>query len=249
LWVFVVLAFQNRILSALPDREQAVVRPDLERVTLRGRDILYPADEPLAFVYFPQGAVLSVLTVMQNGAAVEIGTFGLEGLSGAQLILGGDRAPSQMICQIPGETLRMPVDRFLYHLKTAPTFQRIVRRYTEALFNFMGQSIACNRLHTVDERCARWLLMSHDRVGGDQFDLTQEFLAIMLGVHRPGVSIAAASLQQAGFIRYIRGHVEIRDRKGLESAACECYKITADQFARSLHEAVGRDDPVEFLAY
>ncbi len=245
--MFVIQAFQNRILAALPEREQALVRPDLERVTLRARDILYPADEPLSHVYFPQGAVLSVLTVMQSGAAVEIGTFGLEGLSGAQLILGGDRAPSQMICQIPGEALRMPVPQFLSHLKTARTFQRIVRRYTEALFNFMGQSIACNRLHTVDERCARWLLMSHDRVGGDQFDLTQEFLAIMLGVHRPGVSIAAASLQQAGFIKYTRGHVVIRDRKGLESAACECYQITADQFARSLRGAI--DEPVEFLAY
>jgi CRP-like cAMP-binding protein len=234
---------------ALPEREQAVVRPDLECVTLRARDILYPADEPLTFVYFPQGAVLSVLTFMHNGAAVEIGTFGLEGLSGAQLILGGDRAPSQMICQIPGEALRMPVDRFLKHLKTERTFQRIVRRYTEALFNFMGQSIACNRLHTVDERCARWLLMSHDRVGGDQFDLTQEFLAIMLGVHRPGVSIAAAALQQAGFIRYVRGHVEIRDRKGLESAACECYQISADQFSRSLRRSVDYDEPVELLAY
>jgi CRP-like cAMP-binding protein len=108
-----------------------------------------------------------------------------------------------------------------------------VRRYTEALVNFAGRSIACNRLHTLDERCARWLLMSHDRVGGDQFDLTQEFLAIMLGVHRPGVSIAAAPL----------------DRKGLESAACACYKITANQFTRSLREAVSGDAPVEFLAH
>lgn len=216
---------------------------------VHARDVLYPVDEPLRHVYFPEGAVLSVLTIMQSGAAVEIGTFGLEGLSGAQLILGGNRAPSKMICQVPGAALCMPVDRFLTHLKTARTFQRIVRRYTEALFNFMGQSIACNRLHTVDERCARWLLMTHDRVDSDEFDLTQEFLAIMLGVHRPGVSIAAGSLQEAGFIRYSRGHVQIRNRQGLETAACECYQISADQFTRSLRSAINGDDPVEFLAF
>lgn len=210
--------------------EAAALRPQLKSVTLKVRDCIYPAGERYTSVYFPAGAVLSILTVMHDGAAVEIGTTGREGFSGAPLVLGAERAASQTICQIAGDAFCMPADAFLRHLETASAFRRIVRKYTEALFNFMGQSIACNRLHTVNERCARWLLLTRDRVGADQFDLTQEFLAIMLGVHRPGVSIAAGALQEAGFIRYRRGHVEIRDPEGLESAACECYRITAQQF-------------------
>ncbi len=188
----------------------------------------------MATVYFPTTAVLSVLTIMRDGAAVEIGTFGREGLSGAQLVLGGESTPSRLICQVPGDAYRMSVASFLHAFETSATLHRLATRYTEALFNFMGQSIACNRLHGVNERCARWLLLTHDRVDGDEFELTQEFLAIMLGVQRPVVSLAAAALQHAGFIRYRRGHVQVRDRAGLESAACECYEINAREFARIL---------------
>jgi len=208
------------------------MRTALEFVALAAHDVVYPAGEAIDAIYFPITAVLSVLTVMRDGAAVEIGTFGCEGLSGAQVALGGERSASQVICQVPGDAYRMPVAAFLAHFETAPTFRRLVRRYAEALFNFMGQSIACNRLHPVNERCARWLLLTHDRVAGDVFELTQEFLAIMLGVQRPVVNVAARALQDAGHIRYHRGRVEIRDRAGLERAACECYRINADEFAR-----------------
>ncbi len=235
-------AFGNAILDALPDGEAAALRRDLNRVTLEVRDVLYEARQPLTEVFFPIGAVLSVLTVMRDGTAVEIGTFGREGLSGAQLVLGGEYAPSRMICQVRGDSMRLPVDAFTVHFASAPVFRRIVLRYTEALFNFMGQSIACNRLHTVDERCARWLLLTHDRVSADEFALTQEFLAIMLGVSRPGVTLAAGALQEAGCIRYSRGHVVIVDRERLESAACECYAINAREFARALSTAQ-RPDP------
>ena len=224
----------NRVLDALPAPELALMRPHLERVTLKTHDIVYALGETLDRVYFPSGAVLSVLTVMNDGASVEIGTFGREGLSGAQLTLGGDRAPSQMICQVPGDAHWMPTDAFMAHFGSAEIFRRIVQRYTEALFNFMGQSIACNRLHTTSERCARWLLLTHDRLIGDKFELTQEFLAIMLGVHRPSVSVASGALQEAGFITYTRGCVTIRNRQGLESASCECYRINADEFERAL---------------
>ena len=222
------------ILDALPADEAAAILSDLSLCFLNVRDIVYPAGGRIGQVYFPTGAVLSVLTVMHDGDAVEIGTMGREGLSGAQLIFGGDRAPSQTICQIQGPAHVMAVDDFLKHFKTAPKFRLLAQRYTQALFNFMGQSIACNRLHTVNQRCARWLLLTHDRVNGDEFDLTQEFLAIMLGVNRPGVSIAAGTLQEAGYISYRRGHVNIRDRAGLESAACECYRISAAEFERAL---------------
>ncbi|HEY8320784.1 MAG TPA: Crp/Fnr family transcriptional regulator [Candidatus Baltobacteraceae bacterium] len=222
----------NRILDALPSAESAPLRAALEPVALAAYDVVYVAGAPIAAIYFPVTAVLSVLTVMRDGAAVEIGTFGCEGISGAQIVLGSDRSPSQMICQVPGDAYRLPVAAFDAQLASSPNLRRLVRRYAQALFNFMGQSIACNRLHAVNERCARWLLLTHDRVSGDAFSLTQEFLAIMLGVHRPVVSLAAAALQVAGYIRYRRGQVEVRDRAGLESAACECYRINADEFAR-----------------
>ncbi len=224
----------NRILDALPASESASLLPTLEHVSLKAYDIVYEAGERLAAVYFPTTAVLSVLTVMRDGDAVEIGTFGREGLSGAQLVLGGETTPSRLICQVPGDAYRMSVASFLHAFETGATLHRLATRYTEALFNFMGQSIACNRLHGVNERCARWLLLTYDRVDGDEFELTQEFLAIMLGVQRPVVSLAAAALQHAGFIRYRRGHVQVRDRAGLESAACECYGINAREFARIL---------------
>lgn len=212
----------------------ASIRPHLTQVSLEIRDVVYLAGERIAHVYFPTGSVLSVLTIMSDGSAVEIGTFGNEGVSGSQIILGGDRPPSQTICQVAGDAYVMPVAAFHLHFETASTFRALMRSYTQALFNFMGQSIACNRLHSINERCARWLLLTHDRVGRDAFDLTQEFLAIMLGVHRPSVSAAAAALQEAGFIRYHRGHLEIRDRAGLESASCECYAISAEEFRLAL---------------
>ena len=227
----------NQILDGLPPLESSAIAPHLCALSLAARDVLYSPNKPLDQVYFPTGSVLSVLAVMRDGSSVEIGTVGREGVTGAQLILGNARAPSEMICQVSGPALRISAADFMAHFETAPTFRRRVYRYTEALFNFMGQSIACNGLHSVNERCARWLLSTRDRVGRDEFHLTQECLAMMLGVRRPGVTIAAGALQQAGFISYRRGHVEIRDPAGLESAACECYQVTADWFAADAGDA------------
>jgi CRP-like cAMP-binding protein len=220
----------NRILDAVPEIEAASFRPHLVATPMKAYDVIYAPKERIKNVYFPTTAVLSMITIMRNGSAVEIGTFGSEGLSGSQLVLGGERFPSQVICQVPGDAFRLSLDAFRSHLEKAPTFHRLVHQYVQALFNFMGQSIACNRLHSVNERCARWLLLTHDRVPGDAFKLTQEFLAIMLGVQRPVVSGAAYALQEAGYIRYRRGLVEILDRAGLASASCECYQINADGF-------------------
>ena len=231
----------NRIIDYLPDAEFAAIRPALEAVSLELGDVIYAAGEKITKIYFPTGSVLSALTVMSNGAAVEIGTFGFEGLTGAQLLLSGDSAPSQIICQIAGNAQRMRADVFLELIGQAPMLRRLVYRYTEALFNFMGQSIACNRLHTLEERCARWLLLTHDRVHQDSFGLKQDFLALMLGVQRPSVSLAASTLQKAGFIRYSRGHVEISDRAGLESASCECYQVNAREFHAALSKLGSTD--------
>ena len=230
----------NRMLDAIPASEFESIRPALYEVALASGEILNRPGERIATIYFPTGCVLSVVTVMQNGDAVEIGTYGREGMNGAAVVLGSASMPSQMLCQVPGTSLALPVEAFTAALAVNPVLDRLVRRYTRALFNFMGQSVACNRLHETLERCARWLALTRDRVGADEFALTQEFLAMMLGVHRPSVSVAAAALQNAGFIKYARGKVTVLDPPGLESVACECYRIGADEFERALQTAAAR---------
>jgi CRP-like cAMP-binding protein len=154
---------------------------------------------------------------------------------GTTLALGSETADHRAIVQVAGEALCMDASTFLRELKTSPKLQNLLMRYTVTLLNQVAQSAACNRVHTVDERCARWLLMTHDRVKSDTFALTQEFLAQMLGVHRPTVSVAAAMLQKAGYIRYVRGTITIVDRKGLEGASCECYRAISDEYERLLN--------------
>ena len=229
----------NRLLGALPPAELAAIRPSLRSLTLKLHTPLYETGELIERIYFPLNSVLSVVTIMLDGSAVEIGTIGHEGLSGSQLIFGAERPASQMICQMEGEACWMDVQGFRRHLDTLAVFRQLVCRYTEAMFNFMGQSIACNRLHRVNERCARWLLLTQDRIGTDSFYLTQEFLAIMLGTNRPAVTVAASTLQEAGLIQYRRGRVTIKNREGLESAACECYSVTAANFRAALDTGRG----------
>ena len=202
----------NRLLDSLPERELAAITPSLHSVSFALREVVYEQDALISHIYFPINSVLSVLTIMSDGNAIEVGSIGHEGLSGSQVFFGADRPQSQMICQIAGNAQCMKVEDFRKHLEKAPRFRALVYRYTENMFNFMAQSIACNRLHDVNERCARWLLLTQDRVGGDEFFLTQEFLAIMLGTNRPAVTLAAGALQQAGMIEYARGHIKILDR-------------------------------------
>jgi CRP-like cAMP-binding protein len=212
--------------------EGNAIAPHLERGVLTNDSILYRSGEALTRVYFPITCVLSAVTIMRDGTGVEIGTIGREGIGGVQAALHVLRIPSELVCQIRGDALSMPVQAFTSLVAELPAFRRVVNAYTQSLMNFMAQSIACNRLHTLTERCARWLLMTRDRVGEDHFFLTQEFLAYMLGVRRSGVTVAAGLLQQAGFIAYRRGHIAIVDPQGLESAACECYRVVADDFER-----------------
>lgn len=218
------------MLDALPAEELAALRPHLRDVSLQAGEILYNPHEMLSEIYFPTTSVLSIILIMQDGAAVEIGTTGREGVSGSiALMLGTVVTPSQMVCQVPGNAKSIPLERFQDAVPEGSRLRELTQNYARSSVALMGQSIACNRLHTLIERCARWLLLTHDRVGVDEFSLTQEFLSMMLGVHRPAVSIAAGALQQAGFIRYRRGHLRIVDRDGLESAACECYRVAMGQ--------------------
>jgi len=222
----------NRLLAALPDNERQRLAAHLELVELTLRQPLYEPGTPIEHVFFPIDSVLSVLAVMDDGQAVEVATVGNEGMVGIPVFLGVSASPGLAFCQIAGKSWRMPAGAFRDLANSAGAFQQVLQRYTYAFFTQLSQGSACNRLHHMDRRLARWLLLTHDRVGGDQFPLTQEFMAQMLGVRRATVTEAAGRLQQAGLITYSRGILTIADRKGLEAAACECYRIISDEHAR-----------------
>ena len=224
----------NHVLDALPLAEFATVAPSLVRTVLETRGLIYRPYEAIDHIYFPVDCALSVITAMGNGDSVEICTIGREGFSGSQLIFNARIPETEMICQIGGPADAMPVKDFQQYFDRLPEFRRLAMAFMESLFNFMGQSIACNRLHNLNERCARWLLSTQDRIERDEFYLTQEFLAMMLGTGRPAVTAAAGALQEAGLIRYHRGNLTIVDRAGLERAACECYRITARSLRRAM---------------
>ena len=171
-----------------------------------------------------------MVNVMDDGT-VEVGTIGFEGFAGVPILLRADSGPTRALVQVEGQAYRIPTDAFRAIVAANEGIQRVLLRYAMALFNQVAQSVACNRLHSLEERCARWLLITHDRVDGDRFKLTQEFLSYMLGVHRPAVTLVAGTLQAAGLIRYSRGNIVITNREGLENASCLCYKATRDDYA------------------
>jgi len=229
---------RNAILAMLPEEEYQSLSPHLELVPTPFEMVVYERDKPIEYAYFPCSGEHSILAFMENGAAVEVGTVGYEGFSTIDLLLGSDIATETTICQIPGESLRMPAEVFKKAVNSDTALRRIALRYLQAYLSQVSQSVACNRLHTLDQRFARWVLMSHDRIEGDEFKLTQEYLADMLGVHRPSVSVVAKNFQQAGLIRYARGSMTILDRNGLENASCECYRTVKKQFERMIGKSM-----------
>ena len=228
---------RNLILASLPAGERAALEPALEPVELRLREVLIDVDRPITHVWFPEGALVSVLGVMADGTAVETATIGREGMAGLPLFLGTDRTSAHAFTQVPGPALRMEAGRFLELVRRSPGLTLALNRYTQALFTLVAQSSACNRLHTMVERCARWLLHTHDRVGEHEFPLTHQFLSQMLGVRRATVTETMQVLQERGAVTYEKGRVSILDRARLEREACECYAIIVREFARLLGAA------------
>jgi CRP-like cAMP-binding protein len=222
----------NRILRSLPSDEYEQLLPFLELVRLRIGQVLHEPGDEMRYVYFPNHGVLSMLTVLNSGEAVEIATVGNEGIADLSVFLGLTVATSRLINQVPGEALRLEPSAFLRLVSDCPSLRAGLGLYMVAMFTLVSQSAACNRLHSLEERCARWILMTHDRVDADTFPLTQEFLSTMLGVRRPSVSVAAGVLQKASLIAYSRGNMTVVNRAGLESSACECYQIITEQFQR-----------------
>jgi CRP-like cAMP-binding protein len=232
---------RNRLRAALPAAEYEALRPQLEPVSVPIRETIYEPGQPLPYVLFPNSGVYSLLTEMSDGNTLEIATVSREGMLGLPVLLEAETIPSRAICQIASEALRMETAAFREALRRPGVLPTLLYRYAQGVFNQVAQTAGCNHAHTLDERCARWLLMSHDGVDGDQFDLTQEFLAMMLGVRRPSVSVAASILQRAGLIHYSRGRITVLDRPGLEAAACECYAVIRQEFDR-LIPRVWRND-------
>jgi CRP-like cAMP-binding protein len=224
---------QNRLLRALPHAEYEQLLPGLEDVTLRSGEVLFETGERIAYVYFPQHAVVSLLAPVAGGAGVEIAIIGNEGMVGLSVFLGTPTATSQAVSQVPDGVRRLPVAGFLRALSRGTAFRRILLRYADTLLGQIAQCAACNQRHSVAQRCARWFLMAHDRVGADRFLLTQEFLAQMLDVGRPTVSLAARQLHAVGAITYSRGHVTITSRTQLERASCACYAALVRDYARA----------------
>ena len=223
---------QNRILSALPRELQIRLLPRLEKTSVSLRQVLAEPDEPISHVYFPLSGVISLVIVLKGGETVEIGTVGNEGMLGAPVLLDAERGRLRAFCQVAGQALRMRSEHFRQATVEEPQLAELARRYTHGFINQIAQTTACNHVHSVSARMCRWLLMTHDRVGSDEFFLTQEFLAQMLGVRRPSVTVAAGELQKAGLIRYQRGRIQVVDRARLEAGACECYETVRQDVER-----------------
>lgn len=222
----------NRLLDALPSEELERLRPDLEPVSLGLKDVLIESDGPIGHVWFPVDSVCSVVATMADGQQVEVGTIGNEGMVGLPVFLGRNSVPLSTFCQVPGEAVKMRSEALRTEVKPGDKLHNLLQRFTEATFIFASQSSACNRLHSVEQRASRWLLHTHDRLGSDEFLLTQEFLAQMLGVRRASVSKVASELQREGLVSYSRGKVTVTDRTGLEGKSCECYAIIREEFDR-----------------
>jgi CRP-like cAMP-binding protein len=235
---------RNRILAGLPIADFERLLPELELVELRYGEVLYQSDEPIRHVYFPNLGTISLIVVMENGAQAEVGIVGGEGMLGLSVVLGAESSPHLAIAQIPDNAMKMSVKALRAEVAQGNPLYRLLLRYAEALFIQTAQIAACNRLHHLDGRLARWLLMSQDRLKSDRLQSTQEFIATMLGVRRAGVTAAATALQEAGVISYSRGTIHILNRKHLEKASCECYKVVEKELDRLFTPARIRHHPL-----
>ncbi len=225
---------KNQLLASLPEADFRRLRSHLTTIPIRVKQVLYTHGEPIRDVFFPNGGVVSITTARSNGTPVEVATVGDEGMLGMEAFLTDDAVASgDTLMQVPDTNAEMlGVEEFRRELARGGALQQQVGRYVQVFIAQMMQSTACNVLHQVPHRCARWLLMTHDRMRRQDFTLSHEFLAAMLGVQRPTVSEIAARLQNAGLIRYTHGRITIRHRRGLEKASCGCYAIMRAQFDR-----------------
>lgn len=224
----------NQILAALPSSEYQRVATHLKPVNLIGGEILLEPNEPIKKIYFPERAMISLVSIMMDGSTTEIGLIGNEGMIGLPAILGGSSTTSRTIVQVSGTALEVSAEIIRQEFQRGEKLAKLLLLYTQALLTQVSQSAACNRQHNIEERLARWLLSVQDCILQDELPLTQEFIANMLGTRRSGVTVAAGILQQAGIIRYSRGRITILNQQRLEETACECYHLVQNEFMRLL---------------
>ena len=225
----------NRLLASLPKKEYQRLLPDLEPVPLAFGDILYEPGDTIGHVYFPDNGIISLLSRVESQKVLEVGIVGNEGVAGLPVVLGVRVSLNRGLVQSAGTAMKMKAAVLQREFERDGALQKQLHRYLHSLLTQISQSAVCNRFHTVDARLARWLLMTHDRVGADGFQLTQEFLSNMLGVRREAVSKAAGALQKREFVNYSRGHITILNRAGLEATACQCYRIIKDESDHVFH--------------
>ena len=225
---------QNHLLAALPAPDYARLLPDLEPIAMPLGWVVYESGGHMGYVYFPTTSIVSMLYVIESGASAEIAITGNEGLVGISLFMGGESTPSRAVVQSAGEGYRVTASILKREFALGGELQHLALRYTQALITQMAQTAVCNRHHSLDQQLCRWLLLSMDRLPGNELKMTQELIANMLGVRREGVTVAAGALQAAGLIHYSRGHITILDRAGLEQRVCECYAVVKKEFDRLL---------------
>jgi CRP-like cAMP-binding protein len=228
--------FVNHLLAALPGEDYRRLSSDLQHVTFSLGQVIYESGGRLDYVYFPTSSVVSLLYTTEDGSTAEMGLAGNDGVVGVALFLGGDTTPNRAVVQIAGDAFRMKAKVLQEEFARGGPLQRLMLRYTQALITQISQTAVCNRLHSVEKRLCRWLLLSHDRVKSDELLMTQEFISNMLGGRRESVTVSAGRLQDAGLIHYSRGHITILDRKSLEAIVCECYHIVKEETDRLLGE-------------
>jgi len=224
----------NHVLAALPAADYARLLPDLEWIDMPLGWVLYESGDRLAHLYFPTTSIVSLLYVMENGASAEIAVTGNEGVVGISLFMGGESTPSRAVVQSAGQGYRLKAGVLKHEFALAGNLQRLALRFTQALLTQMAQTAVCNRHHTLDQQLCRWLLISLDRLSGNELLMTQELIANMLGVRREGVTQAAGRLQETGIIEYSRGHIRVLDRARLEEQVCECYAVVKHEYDRLL---------------
>jgi CRP-like cAMP-binding protein len=227
-------AVRNRLLAALPPADFERLSASLTLVSLSLKQTLFEADEPIEAAYFVETGMVSYLAYLEGGEAIEVGIIGTEGMVGMPLILGVDSAPAGAVVQMAGTALRISPTALRQAFNESEALRTHLLRYMQALYTQVSQTAVCNGHHSLEERLSRWLLMAHDRAEGDQFPMTHEFMALMLGVRRAGVTVTAGTLKQAGLIHYTNGHMTILDRPSLEAAACECYGTVQRHFEQLL---------------
>jgi CRP-like cAMP-binding protein len=232
--------FRNQLLAVLPSADWDRWRPLLEPVDMPLGAVLYESGAPMSHVYFPANAIVSLLYVLEDGASAEIAVVGREGIVGVSLFMGGETTPSRAIVQSAGRGFRMRGQDLKAEFSRSGAVMHLLLRYTQALITQMAQTAVCNRHHTLDQQLCRWLLLSLDRLEGQELVMTQELIANMLGVRREGVTEAARHLQTAGMIRYQRGHITVLDRAKLERRTCECYSVVKNEYDRLLPHQVAR---------